>query len=163
MADLHLAKQSNGQHVQSGEEQDRGEDHQRAVLHKKIGMVKQLPLDQPSRDPEPAHDAEHAHGAEEMQRARKVTKQEADGDEIEEDSEGARDAVMGCAALAVHIADRYFDDRRAMPRGQRRDEAVQFAVERDLLQNLATIGLEGGAEVVDIDATELGHHPVGDA
>src|ERR1700757_2466343 len=50
-----------------------------------------------------------------------------------------------------------------MPRSERRNEAMQFAVEGHLLENLATIRLEGGAEVVDINATELGRHPVRDA
>src|ERR1700693_5394413 len=40
---------------------------------------------------------------------------------------------------------------------------MQFAVERNLFENVAAVGLEGGTEVVDIDSADLGHHPVGDA
>src|SRR5258706_3250463 len=50
-----------------------------------------------------------------------------------------------------------------MPGRQRRNEAVQLAVERNLLENLAAVCLESGAEVVDIDAAELGHNPVGNS
>ena len=39
---------------------------------------------------------------------------------------------------------------------------MEFAIEWNLFEDLAAIGLEGSAEVVDIDAAEFGHHPVGD-
>src|SRR5208283_5231813 len=67
---------------------------------------------------------------------------------------------MRSAALAIYVADGYFADGRAIPRGQRRDEAVQLAIERDLFEDLAAIGFEGGAEVVNVAAAELGHEPV---
>jgi hypothetical protein len=38
---------------------------------------------------------------------------------------------------------------------------VHLAVERDVLDDFAAVGLEGGAEVVDIDSAESGHEPVG--
>ena len=38
---------------------------------------------------------------------------------------------------------------------------MQFSVERHLLQYFAAIGLECRAEIVNIDAAELGHQPVG--
>src|SRR5260370_40653026 len=40
---------------------------------------------------------------------------------------------------------------------------MQFAVEWDLLQNVATIGFERSTKVVDVDAADFRHHPVGDA
>ena len=97
---------------------------------------------------------------EKVQRTGKIAKQKANGNEIEEYAEGARDAVVRSAALAVHIADGHFTNRRAIPRRQRRNEAVQLPIERNLLKNLTAIGLEGGAEVVNIDAAQLGHQPV---
>src|SRR5215470_7794994 len=48
-----------------------------------------------------------------------------------------------------------------MPRSQRRNEAMQFAVQRHLLENLSAIGFERGSEVVNIDAAQLRHQPVG--
>src|SRR5215472_9983390 len=47
-----------------------------------------------------------------------------------------------------------------MPGGQRGNEAMQFAIERDLLENVAAIGLERGAKIVNVDSAELGHQPV---
>src|ERR1700690_412497 len=98
-----------------------------------------------------------------MQWARKIAQKKANGDEIEEDTESAGDAVMRNAALAVDVADRHFADRCAIPRSQRRDEAVQFAVERNLIENFAAISFEGGAEIVNLDAAQLGHQPVRNA
>ncbi len=40
---------------------------------------------------------------------------------------------------------------------------MHLAVERDVLDDFAAVGLEGGAEVVDVDAAESGHEPVGGA
>src|ERR1700688_4064499 len=40
---------------------------------------------------------------------------------------------------------------------------MQFAIERYLLQDLAAISFEGGAEVVNIDAAQFGHEPVRNA
>ncbi len=90
--------------------------------------------------------------AEEMQRTRHVLQQEANRDQVEEDAEGARNAIMRLATLAVDVADRNLADGRAVGRSQRRNEAVQLAVERNFLDHFATIGLEGRAEVVQVHA-----------
>src|SRR5215475_8017389 len=37
---------------------------------------------------------------------------------------------------------------------------MQFAVERDLIENFAAVGLEGCAKIVNVDSAELGHQPV---
>ena len=37
---------------------------------------------------------------------------------------------------------------------------MQFSVERNLLQNLATIRLKRGAEVVNVHAADFGHQPI---
>src|SRR5271169_5697546 len=48
-----------------------------------------------------------------------------------------------------------------MPGSKRWNEPVQLAVKRNLLENIAAIGFECSAEVVDIDSAQLGHQPVG--
>jgi len=161
MADLHLAQEPHRQHVQPSEQQYGGKNHQRAVLGHYIGTMQKFLRQQPCADAASAEDAQHAHGSEEMQRACEVAEQEADRDQIEEDPESARDAIMRCTALAVHVADRDFADGRSIPRGQRRDEAVEFAIERDLVENVAAIGFEGRAKVVNVYAAQFGHDPVG--
>ncbi len=40
---------------------------------------------------------------------------------------------------------------------------MEFSVERYLAENLTAVGFEGGAEIVNVDAAELGHQPVGTA
>src|SRR5262249_52654441 len=50
-----------------------------------------------------------------------------------------------------------------MPGRQRRNKTMQFSIQRNLLDDLAAIGFEGSAEVVDIDPAEFGHQPVGAA
>src|SRR5438309_5432792 len=40
---------------------------------------------------------------------------------------------------------------------------MKLAIERNLLQNVAAIGFESGAEVVDVNAAQPGHHPISDA
>lgn len=94
VANLHFSEEADGQHVESCEEKNGGEDHQRAVLDEEVGLVEELLLDQPSGDTESAEDAEHADSPEEVQRARQVAQQEADGDQVEEYAEGARDTVV---------------------------------------------------------------------
>src|SRR6202521_6067926 len=163
MAHLHFSEQADGEHVQTREQQDGGEHHQRAVLGHHICLVQELLQNEPAGNSAARHYAEHPNRAEEMQRAGKIFEQEADGDEVEEDAEGARDSVMRSAAFPVHVLDGYFDNRRAVPRRQRRNEAVELSVERDLSQDFAAVSFESGAEVVDVNAAQLGHEPVGAA
>ncbi len=40
---------------------------------------------------------------------------------------------------------------------------MHLSVQRNIVDDLATIGLEGSAEVVDVDSAERGHQPVGSA
>src|SRR5215470_15273016 len=47
-----------------------------------------------------------------------------------------------------------------MPRSQRRNEAMQFAVQGHLLENLSAIGFERSSEVVNINTAELRHQPI---
>src|ERR1700693_1353384 len=95
-----------------------------------------------------------------MQRTGEIAEQEANGDEIEDYPERAGNAVMRSAAFPVYVADGHFSNRRSIPGRQRRDEAVQLAIERNLVEDLAAVGFEGRAEVVNVDAAQLGHDPV---
>jgi len=101
--------------------------------------------------------------AEEMHRPGQIPEQKPDGDDIEQDAEGAPQAIVGIAGRAQGVADGNLGDARAIETGQRRNEAVQFAVEMDIFQHLGAIGLEGGAEIAQLHAGGLGHQPIGDA
>src|SRR5271169_642572 len=160
MAHLHFSKQADGEHIQPRQQQHHRKHHQRAVLIHDVGVVQYLLPDQPDGNRAARKDAEHPHRAKEMQRSRKIFEQEADSNKIKEDAEGARDSVMRRAAFPVYVLDGNFDDRRAMPRGQCRNEAVKLPVERNLSQDFAAVSLKSRAKVVDVDPTQLGHEPV---
>jgi len=163
VADLHFAEQADGEKIKTAKQQAESRHHQRAVCGHDRNVAQKFFYAQPQDDSTAAEDTQHAEAAEKVQRARQITQQEADGQQIEKHAEGTCDAVVRNAALAVHVADGNFADRRTVPRRQRRDEAVQLAVERDLLQNVAAISLECGTEIVDIDTGNFGHHPIGNA
>src|SRR3981081_612099 len=87
-----------------------------------------------------AKNTEHAKSAEEVQRPGKIAQQKANRQKIEEHAEGAGDAIMRYSALAVHISDGNFANRRPVPRSQRRNKPVQLAIQRDLFENVAPVG-----------------------
>ncbi len=84
-------------------------------------------------------------------------------EDVEHHAEGAAQPVMRAAAGARTVADGHLGDARAIERRQRRDEAVQLAVEIDVLENFGAVGLEGGAEIAQLHVRRLGHQPIGDA
>ena len=60
------------------------------------------------------------------------------------------------------MVDDELGDARTLPGGEDRDEPVHLAVEPDAFEDLAAVGLEGAAEVVERDAREPGDQAVGD-
>src|SRR5438445_9597949 len=96
-----------------------------------------------------------------MKRTSEILQQETDRDQVKKDAESAGNAVMRISALAVHIADGYFADRSTMPGSQGRNEAVEFAVKRDLFEDLAAVGFESGSEIVNVHPAEFRHQPIG--
>ena len=97
-----------------------------------------------------------------MQRPRKVLEQEANRDQVKENPESAGDAVMRFAFVPVDVPDGNLADAGAIPRRQGGNKAVHaLAIERNLLDQFAAVSLVGGAEIVQIDAAQLRHQPVG--
>src|SRR5205085_12365100 len=96
-----------------------------------------------------------------VQRTRQVAQQKPDGNQVEKYPDCASNAVVRYAALAIDVLNRNLTDRGAMPRRQRRNKAVQLAIQRNFTDELAAIGLKGRPEIVNIHATELRHEPVG--
>src|SRR5215472_17629819 len=115
---------------------------------------------QPRHHATTRHDAHHPEAAKEMQRARQITQEETNGEEIEEYPEGPRNPVVRSPTFAVHILDRHFADGCAVPRCERRDKAVQLAIKRNLLQDVSAICLERSPKIMNIDAADFRHHPV---
>ena len=84
----------------------------------------------------------------------------ADREQIEEDAEGTGDAVVALPCRTGRVRDGNLADGGSVPAGQSRDETMHLAVEGDILDDLAAVGLEGCAEVVDVDTGEGGHELV---
>jgi len=142
VADLHLAEQADGEQVQAAEQETHGGHHQWTVSAHDRNMPQEFFRCQPNYKSAAAEHADDAQRAEEVQRARKIAEQKADRNQVEENAEGAGNAVVRNAALTVHIADGNFANRGAVPRSQSWNEAVQLAIERNLLEDLAAIGFE---------------------
>src|SRR5947208_13215462 len=70
---------------------------------------------------------------------------------------------MRIAPLTVHVANGHLYNRRTVPGSQRRNEAVQLPIQRNLLENIPPIRFEGRAKIVNIHSTQFGHQPVGAA
>ena len=115
MADLHFAEQADGEQVQTAEQQPQSQHHERTVRSHHMHVAQEFFYPKPQDDAGAPEEAEHAEGSKEVQRAREIAQQEADGKQIEEDAEGARDAVVRSPAFAVHVANRDFADGRAVP------------------------------------------------
>src|SRR5215469_12509821 len=163
VAHLHLAEQTDSQEVEAGQQENRGEDDERAMLGHHVEVAKKFLHEQPQRNARPGDYAHHAHRPKEVQGTREITQQEADGNEIEEDPESPRNPVVRDATLTVDVANGHLADGSAMPGRQRGNKAVQLAVEWNLLENVAPVGFEGGAEVVDVHPAQPGHQPIGAA
>ena len=162
MPHLKLSEQTDSHDLYACENEDPGDHEERAVKRHDVLAGYDLEDQEPRSHAHACEHAEGAEGAEEVQRARHVTEQEADGEQIKEDAEGAGDAVVRLPCCAGGVGDGNLADAGAVPGGQGGNEAVHLSVERDVLDDLAAIGLEGGAEVVDVDVAEDRHDPVGD-
>ena len=136
------------------------ENQQRPVLLENLDVVRRFVNQQEQKNREAGRAGKKTRWTEEVQRARHVAQQEADREQVEENPHGARETVVRMTSGADDIAYGNLDDLGAIPRGQRRDEAVKFTVEANVFDGLAAIDLEGGAEIVDIHAGKLGHHPI---
>src|SRR5207302_9964681 len=98
-----------------------------------------------------------------MQRARKILEQKADCNQVKKDAKRPRDAVVRGPAFSIDVLDGNLADGSAVPRSQCGNETMQFSIQRYPRDDLAPIGLEGGAEIVNVNAAQLGHQPVGAA
>ena len=163
VADLELAQEADAEHLDAGEDKDAGDDEDGAVLIEDVAVGEDLEDQHPDGEGAAGEHADGADGSEEVERAGHVLEQKPDGEEVEEDAEGAGDAVVTFAGGAGGIGDGDFADGGAVPAGKRWDEAMHLAIERYVLDNLAPVGLEGSAEVVNIDTGEDGHEFVGGA
>jgi hypothetical protein len=160
VADLHFAQQSDREQVQPAEQQAESQHHERPVRSHDRDVAQELLRAQPQDNGAAPKHAGHAESSEEVQRTRKITQQKPNRQQIKKHAERPRDAVMRSPTFAVHVADGHFANRSPMPGSERRNKAVQFAIERNLVKNVAAVSLKRRAEVVNIHAAQLSHQPV---
>src|SRR4029077_2603543 len=104
-----------------------------------------------------------AQRAEEMHGPGEVFQQEADGENIEQHAKRSAQPVMGFTSRAWSVADGNLRHAGAVEARERRNEAVQFAVQVDVFQNFGAVRLKRGAEIAQIKSGSSSHEPVGDA
>src|SRR5271168_1592768 len=117
------------------------------LIHHVLLRMQHLGDQQIQRKQRAGNDAQRAKSAKEVQRPAHVVEQEANRQQIKENTEGPAYAVVALTPLTVHILDRNLADRGAVPRSQRRNKPVHLAIERNVVDDLAAIRLEGSAEV----------------
>src|SRR5437016_5897121 len=101
------------------------------MLPEDVLAQKQLLKEQPAREQQCRDNHGQPDAAEEMKRARKVSEDETDGQNVEEDTEGARQSVMRAPASARKIFNRHLRNQCAFKARHGRNEAVHLPVERD--------------------------------
>jgi hypothetical protein len=101
---------------------------------------------------------------EEVTGAGAETHEEVNEDQVKNDPEGARDAVLGLAEHARVVGDLLLGDlARGGDGGQPgRDEAVHLAIQTHVLDGAGAEGLEGTAVVLQVHAGDAGDQAVGD-
>ena len=100
-----FAHQPDRKHLQAEEKQNHPKNQQRAVLLEDVDVVDRFFHEEKYQNRGAAGTGQESWRSEEMERARHVTQQEADGEQIEEDSNRAREAVMRVAAGTHDIAN----------------------------------------------------------
>src|ERR1019366_7788743 len=112
--DLQFTQQSERDESYARHDQNRTEHHHGSVLVHDVHVADELLNDHPERDQQSSDGTDRAKAAKKVQRPRHVLEQEPDGDQVEKHAEGAPDAVMRLAMLAIRVADRYLADARAV-------------------------------------------------
>src|ERR1035437_3884137 len=105
VAHLELAQKTDGEHLDARYEQHRTDDKHGAMMMYKVhaGVENLHPQQQDSHEAA-SHHAQQAESAEEVERAAHVLEQEADGQKVKEDAEGAADAIVALAPPALYVA-----------------------------------------------------------
>jgi len=114
---LELTEETDTHHLNSGEDEHAGNDEERSVEAHNVLTSNDFEDQKPGRHTEAGYHAEGSDGAEEVKRASHIAQQEANGQQIEEDAEGAGDTVVALAKLAGRIGDGNLADAGSIPGG----------------------------------------------
>src|SRR5207253_6691180 len=117
---------------------------------------------QPAQNESAQSEADQSHPPEEVHRTSEILQQKLDGDNVEQHVEGSADAIMRTAMGAIDVANGNFGDARSVKACEGRNEAMELAVQVNVLDDFGAVRFEGGAEIAQIHNGGARHHPVGD-
>lgn len=147
-----LSQQPHREQLYSKQAKYESQDKQRPVLDEDGNMLEDLLKQEHEKDNSTGKHSEKACLTKKVQRIGHITQQKPNGENVKQDPESSGDSVVGLPTRPNDIADGHFDDFRAIPRGERRDESVQFPVQVDVFDRFAAIYLESRPEIMDLHA-----------
>src|SRR5512135_2917021 len=148
----HLSDQADGDELDADDqEQDAAEEE---------GTVAQRCAQERLFDHQPEEDycsrarAYQAPEAEQVQRAAEISGCEKDREEIEKTLPESGQAELGFPVSAGPVLDGEFADPESIPLGKYGEEAVEFSVDVEVLDDIAPVGFQAAVEVVDFDSCQ---------
>src|SRR4051812_23415816 len=153
-----LSNYPRGDELHADQHQQHAEEKEGAAAD--VAAEHDLLRRQPGEDQESDAAEREAEATEGLQRSVQEAHRELDPQKVEQHPERAVDAVLRHAARARVVAHRHFDDLGADLGGERRDEAMQLAVEAQPANDVGAIHLERAAVVVQLDAGDARDHAV---
>src|SRR5437868_8804394 len=148
----HFSKQAGADQLNPGKKKNHAEYNHRPVLRKEIRSQHDLLHYQPQTDERARGHAHQTQRAKKMERPCHILDQEANRQEIKQNANGSRKAVMRLPARTHDIANRNFGYGGSIPGRQRRYEAMHLAIEPNLFDGVPLISFERSAEIVNVDA-----------
>ena len=115
VAHLELTQEADAHHLDTGKDKDSCNDEDGTMQRHDMLPGHDLEDEQPCGEPAAGDHAKSTEAAEEVQRPGHVAEQEADGEQIEEDAERARDAVVALPCRAGGVGDGDLADAGAVP------------------------------------------------
>jgi len=98
--------------------------------------------------------------AEKLHGAACELQQEFDREEIENNAEGPPDSIFGFTGDTGAVIHHDFRDISTHPGAEGWNESVHFSIEADILQDIAAVGLQGAAIVMELNARNVGNQTI---
>ena len=160
--DHHLGQQAEGEQLHPDDDQEDGEEKKWAPAD--ATPPAELEDGQVDADPDPhSRSSAMPDAAEEVKGPVLVAADEDDGEQVERAAQVALGAEAGTAVAAGTVIDGHLRHPPALLGRDRRQEAMQLAVDLQRARALAAVGLEAAIHVVHGDTGEPSGRPVEDA
>ena len=157
-ARLELRQQTERHQLQTGEDQQDAEQQQRAVGNRLL--ARQPHVGEPPGNARPEQTHREANEAEDLQRARRVTQQKLDRQQIQDDAHRPAEAVFRSSVPPRAVVDHDLGDGDALLAGNRRQEPVHLTVELQRLDDFGAEHFERAAIIVQVHAGGRRDQPV---